>query len=42
MRAQCLLPGSERESVAAAASAALAIQAQDVATSTMTEGGYIK
>ncbi len=32
MRAQCLLPGSERESVAAAASAALAIQAQDVAT----------
>ena len=32
MRAQCLLPGSERESVTAAASAALAIQAQDVAT----------
>ncbi|MGZ5331473.1 MAG: DNA glycosylase AlkZ-like family protein [Solirubrobacterales bacterium] len=32
MRAQCLLPASERESVAAATSAALAIQAQDVAT----------
>lgn len=32
MRAQCLLPGSERGSVAAAASAALAIQAQDPAT----------
>jgi hypothetical protein len=32
MRAQCLLPGSEQSSVAAAASRTLAIQAQDVRT----------